>query len=91
MNILELKSKFSIARCTEEYLYIIDCGGDTRTVTNDADNIVRFLSESYNLGNRRLIYRDSLGEIDEIIHENGQFKGFSCGYKGIVEDLTLFD
>ena len=88
---MELKSKFSIARCSEEYLYIIDCGGDTRTVTNNAENVVELLYESYNLGNRRLIYRDSLGEIDEIIHENGQFKGFKAGYKGIAEDLTLFD
>jgi len=50
---------------------------------------VKFLCRYYNLGNRRLIYRDCLGEIDEIIHENGQFKGFKSGYNGIADDLSL--
>ena len=78
------KSKFYIAQETDEYIYIIDLGIDTKSVTNDVENVLSFLSEYNNLGNRRLIYWDSDSRIDEIIHENGVFKRFSPGHKGIT-------
>jgi len=84
---MELKSKFDIVRSTDEYLFIVDSGCDTRTVTNDAANVVRFLTDNYNLGGRRLIYRDSSGQIDEIVHQNGLFIKFAPGYKGITDDF----
>ena len=88
---MELKSKFNIIRSTEEYVYIIDCETDgMKSVTNDAENVVSCLSEIYELGERRLIYRDSTGQIDEILHKNGRFSGFAAGYKGITDELEKY-
>jgi len=88
---MDLNAEFNIVRSTEEYVYIIDC--DTlgkESVTNDALNVVSVLHEIYELGNRRLIYRDSEGRIDEILHKNGKFIDFSPGYKGITDDLEKY-
>ena len=78
-----LRSKFAIQQETPEYVYIIDTGIIHKSVTNDADAVLAHLSENNNLGNRRLIYRDGHGRIDEIVHENGTFKGFALGHVGI--------
>jgi hypothetical protein len=48
-----------------------------KTVTNDAENVVEYL---YRIGllvnNKRLLYYDSDGRLDELLHENGTFKDF---------------
>jgi len=88
---MELKSEFKIIRSTEEYVYIIDCETDgMKSVTNDAASVVSFLNEKHELGDRRLIYRDSAGQIDEILHKNGRFSGFAAGYKGITDELEKY-
>jgi hypothetical protein len=46
------------------------------TVTNGVEYVVEELTSNYNLGNRRLLYIDSEGRTDEIIHENGNFISF---------------
>jgi hypothetical protein len=64
-------------------MYIIDIGTHEKSVTNDVENVLKHLSQYLNLGTRRLIYRDSQGNNDEILHENAIFKGFKPGHKGI--------
>ena len=81
-----LRSKFAIEKATDKYLYIIDTGVLHKSVTNDAGAVLSYLSENHELGNRRLIYRDSHGRIDEIVHDSGTFKGFASGHAGI-DDL----
>jgi hypothetical protein len=52
-----------------------DCQG--KSVTNDAENIIRALIEDgFDLTKHRLIYRDSMGIWDGIRVRNGQFAGF---------------
>lgn len=53
------------------------------TVTNDAENVVKELAEQGLLPNgRQLLYYDSSGDFDEIVVENGQFKGFKPFCRG---------
>jgi hypothetical protein len=47
------------------------------TITNDADNVVQRLHIAGHLpDNRRLLYWDTMGSLDELVHDNGRFKGF---------------
>jgi len=81
----EPSSKFLILHDTPEYVYIVDTGENVKSITNDAKAIVRFLYSKHQLGNRRLIYRDSSGQRDEILHEKGKFLDFSPGFDGIPD------
>jgi hypothetical protein len=60
----------------DDILYLTDDGGeDSRSVTNDAELIVAELWRLYRPG--RIVYCDSRGEWDEILHEGPRFKGFA--------------
>jgi len=65
------------------FLVILDLGPWTsyRTVTSSAQEIVRTLWD-YGLlaGGKRLLYIDSLGNTDEILHASGDFRGFRAGW-----------
>jgi hypothetical protein len=72
-------AEFSIVEVTEEYIYIRDtsAGRPCMSVTNDAEWVV---SQVGNLAGKRLFYMDTCGNIDELDHENGIFKGFRPGH-----------
>jgi len=83
-------SEFAIVNETPEYIFIVDTVRDKRCVTHDAKAIVLYLSEHHDLKNRRLFYRDTLGNIDEILHEAHSFKGFAPGHQGItLPDINI--
>ena len=51
-----------------------------RTITNDAEEVVAEVHRIFNLGERRLFYIDSDGDIDELLHTGrGEFTGFGQG------------
>lgn len=54
-------------------VWIIDLDGGY-SVTNDADKVCRELNERY--PGYRIIYRDTMGNWDELEHKNGQFLGY---------------
>lgn len=75
------RANFSIVaqESTREVLVIHDEGpwDEHVTVTNDAENVVEWLYANGKLWpGRRLLYYDSLGALDEIVHQNGEFSGF---------------
>ena len=74
-----MKTKFVIEKESPEFVYILEKPAKDSSVTNDAQDVVTYLSDHHNLGNRRLFYRDTIGNNDEILHENGLFKGFAVG------------
>jgi len=80
-----MEAKFIIEKDTDKYMYIIDTGVHERSVTNDAEAVLEYLSENFSLGNRRLIYRDSMGQDDEIVHYYGKFAGYAPGHAGIYD------
>ncbi len=64
---------------TPETLIIEDIGPHDRypTVTNDVEYVVDELYYANQLpAGRRLLYYDSDGNLDEIVHEAGRFVGF---------------
>ena len=48
-----------------------------RSVTNDAENVVKRLYEQY--GNRQFFYKDTIGDWDELVHQDGTFTRFKSG------------
>jgi hypothetical protein len=84
-------SEFEIIYQTSEYMYIVDIGLVCKSVTNDAENVLKFLTKYHQLGSRRLIYRDSEGQIDEILHDNGKFMRFAPGHSGIEKQKEWFN
>jgi hypothetical protein len=75
------KPIYLIMKSTNDYTFIADESiFGSKTVTNAADEIVRELYEKGVIWDgKRLFYKDSAGDIDELLHENGAFTGFSFG------------
>lgn len=49
------------------------------SITNDAERVCENVFE--NFGNKRILYRDSDGCWDELVHDEGKFLQFKChGY-----------
>lgn len=77
-------AEFSIEAETPEYVFITDTGhAHTRTVTNDAEAVIETLAKDHALGDRRVFYRDSSGEIDELTHNGARFLDFAPSHAGV--------
>jgi hypothetical protein len=65
--------------------------GTGMSITNDAEQVVRWLAETGVLDDgRRVLYRDSLGKWDELMHKDGRFAGFApLGAKGQKEAVRI--
>lgn len=74
MTISKLRSTFRVDSIREDAVHIrdLDVG---MSVTNDAENVVEYLYNVY--GNRRFVYRDTMGRWDELTHDHGKFIGFA--------------
>jgi len=67
-------------------LFVVDLGpwDKHKTVTNDIDRVLNELYRQGKLVNgRRLFYRDSEGNQDEVLHKDGFFEGFGSEVHGI--------
>ena len=81
---------YEVISDNDQFIYLKDSGHNQfKTVTNDAEYILSRLNEEYGIGNKRIFYKDSSGEIDEIVHKNGIFAGFRHGHKGYTLDTVL--
>jgi len=72
-----MHAKFRICEDKEDSLVLLDRGPWTvyPTVTNDAEYVVSQVVDQ--LGNRRLFYYDSEGELTELLIKNGEFQGYA--------------
>jgi hypothetical protein len=70
-----LSAQFAVMQVTAECVWIVDTGRECRSVTNDAEAVVASLAEQY--GERRIIYRDTDGNWDELKHRGAVFTGFA--------------
>jgi len=72
------QAQFRLMVVNELFVLIVDCDQGTRSVTNDAENVVHRVSAYLGgLDRRKLFYRDSMGRFDILltdIHDN--FVGF---------------
>lgn len=73
------RAKYSIDSTDNGALTIRDlCLGTS--ITNDAEAVVAELHRSGVLAGRRLYYFDTMGQLDELVHDGqGGFKGFAPG------------
>ena len=79
---------FTVLQNTPEYIYIQDNATTGppfyMSVTNAAEDVIEELWKQGSLSSqKRLFYKDTEGQIDELIHVNGVFKGFKAGHEGI--------
>lgn len=74
-------ARFEIVSDSAEQLVIRDVGrGSVLSVTNDVEWVVESLYDRGLLREgKRLLYYDSCGDLDEIIHCDGRFDGFAPG------------
>jgi hypothetical protein len=79
----ENHAEYEVITVNAQFLYLEDTGHNQfKTVTNDAENVIDELRQKYGIEGRRIFYKDSLGQIDELLHRNGLFFGFRLGHKG---------
>lgn len=74
-------AEYEVVTSTPDTLTIRDVGGSRcLTVTNDAEAVVAALHADGGLGTRKLLYYDSVGDLDELVHDGrGRFLGFAPG------------
>jgi hypothetical protein len=70
-----MKSKFHIVGSTVDKVFLVDDNTDVMSVTNDAENVTEYVNRLY--PQLRIVYRDSDGRWDELVHNNGTFTGFA--------------
>lgn len=59
---------------TDDRVFVID-NDVGMSLTNDAENVIKELNMIY--GDRRVIYRDTCGRWDEMVHSRGKFVEFA--------------
>jgi hypothetical protein len=77
VDIMTVRSRFYVQDVTEEAVFIVDLANEcnTMSITNDAENVVANVAQAF--GNKRIVYKDTMGQWDELIHENGVFVRFA--------------
>lgn len=72
------RATYDVVRVTEDTIFLVDRNYGM-SVTNDAENVVAEVVGEY--GDKRVVYRDSMGRWDELVHTNGSF-GCFAPYRG---------
>jgi len=75
-----MRSDWEVVKVTTDIVWIIDLDIGGKSVTNDAENVVKELNIKY--PGRRIIYRDTMNRWDELVHENGLFVGWKSDVGG---------
>jgi hypothetical protein len=72
---LESGSSFVVSGYDPEkgIVFLMDCDVG-KSMTNDAEAVCRWAEEHY--PGCRVLYRDTIGRVDEMVHERGTFCGF---------------
>ena len=59
-------------------IHITDLDLGNKSVTNDVEGVLADLKKlGLGMLGATVTYTDSMGQVDEIVHENGVFKGFA--------------
>ncbi|MFC1337532.1 MAG: hypothetical protein G8D89_17900 [gamma proteobacterium symbiont of Clathrolucina costata] len=72
-------AQYALRKITDNFVLIIDLDIG-RTVTNDAESVVKMLNLELpgGLGKKKVYYRDTCGRFDELKHQNGNFTSISA-------------
>lgn len=78
MKSFEVNFSVTVANGVVLIIDNFDAKEPTRTVTNAADDLIPWLAAARIVTpERRVIYRDTQGMWDEIVHKDGQFERFA--------------
>jgi hypothetical protein len=83
-----MRAVIDVVKASKDFIYLLDmCNvcDKSMTVTNDAEGVVKYLAEIYGITGRRIFYKDSLGNVDELLHDGDEFAGFRPGHDGFAE------
>lgn len=69
-----LRASYTVARVAPGFVFIVD-QDKGRSVTNDAAGVVAELHAQF--GDARIIYRDTMGRWDELLHDGARFLDFA--------------
>lgn len=69
------RAEFEIVQVASDMIWIADVGRECMSVTNDAEDVVQRIHAEF--PGRRIIYRDTMGNWDELVHRGGAFTGFA--------------
>lgn len=70
-----MRSRFKVELDGDDVVVLIDQDRG-RSITNDAEMVVREIAEVLDLTARRIVYRDTMGKWDGIAVEGGRFAHF---------------
>lgn len=68
------RSRFDVVKVEPGMVWIVD-RDQGMSVTNDADAVCAALAVEH--GNARIIYRDTMGRWDELVHDHGKFQRYA--------------
>lgn len=68
------RSSFVIVKVADRIVYIMDNDDGSLSVTNDAERVCREIAALY--PGHRIVYRDTMGRWDELVHHEGRFLRF---------------
>jgi hypothetical protein len=86
---MKVKADYATVETRPGIVFIVDLNDGNMSVTNDAEAVVDEVVRNYrrhtpqSISGPRIIYRDSDGQWDELVHVNGVFKTFAR-YTGAV-------
>jgi hypothetical protein len=87
LNRTWLIASYSVALVTDLYMIILDNDDGTgASITNAAASTIEILSTQFDLRTKRVIYRDSMGRYDELVHGDNRF----IQYKPLSADQQVF-
>lgn len=77
----EHHADFTVQYLQDGSILLTDIGHTyTRTITNDAENVIARLYEMVgDLSGKKVLYRDSMGRVDELVVRNNKFVEFRAG------------
>lgn len=79
-----LRCDVELHAVTEDTVFLVDADRGNMSVTNDAENVLQWCKSRW--PGKRVVYCDSMGLWDEIVHESGRFVKFER-YRGKVPGL----
>lgn len=82
-----MKADYRVVDQTDEAVFIEDLNRGNMSITNDAEAVVENLLHVYGI-TRRIIYKDSEGRWDELVHDGDKFVDFAP-YKGPLPARTI--
>ena len=83
---MKVRACFTITGVGSDRVYIVDNDGPV-SVTNDAEAVVARVNAVH--PGKRIIYKDTMGQWDELLHVNGVFTDFAP-YKFDNSELTAY-